>query len=153
MLFAMETIELKPIGIIHSPYKRQSQAPFQGIFSDKTFELEIFQEYIDGLKDIEGFSHIIVIYYAHKSQWTHLQSLTPWDSTPHGVYTTCSPFRPNHILLSVVPLVTRKDTNTLVVRQLDALEGTPILDLKPYIPKLMVRQDARIGWMKNKIKF
>ena len=146
----MERIELKPIGIIHSPFKERSQAPFQGIHSDEPCELEIFPEYVDGLKDIEGFSHLVLLYYAHKSEGFHLQTITPWDSVMHGVFTTCSPFRPNPILLSVVSLLARKGPGTLLVSQLDAINGTPIIDIKPYFPNLLTRTEVRVGWMKNK---
>lgn len=149
----MVKIVLEPIGIIHSPYKQRSQAQFQGIFSEDKFELEIYEKFIDGLKDIEGFSHIILIYYAHKSESFHLQTTTPWDTTLHGVFTTCSPFRPNHLLMSVVPLLERKNDSILVVMHLDALDGTPIIDIKPYIPDLLIKKGVRLGWMKNKLKF
>ncbi|MHA1649183.1 MAG: tRNA (N6-threonylcarbamoyladenosine(37)-N6)-methyltransferase TrmO [Candidatus Helarchaeota archaeon] len=149
----MTKIEFNPIGVIHSPYKHRAEAPFQGIFSDEKFELEFYKEYIDGLKDIEGFSHIVLLYYAHKSRGFHLQTTTPWDTTLHGVFTTFSPIRPNAILLSVVPLLERKNEYTLIVSQLDAIDGTPILDIKPYVPSLMVRKNAQIGWMHNKIRF
>ncbi|MHA1130483.1 MAG: tRNA (N6-threonylcarbamoyladenosine(37)-N6)-methyltransferase TrmO [Candidatus Helarchaeota archaeon] len=149
----MDPINMKPIGIIHSPYKNRSQAPFQGIYSKEQFELEIFKEFTDGLMDIERFSHIILLYYAHKSGSFHLRTTTPWDTIPHGIFTTCSPHRPNFILLSIVPLIERKSDTILLVTQLDALDGTPILDIKPYIPDLHVQADVQTGWMENKVKF
>ncbi len=145
----MLKIELEPIGIIHSPFRNRSQTPFQGILSEDEFELEIYEEYADGLKDIEGFSHIILIYYAHKSEKQHLQTTTPWDTQLHGIFTTCSPNRPNHLLLAVVPLVNRIGNRRLMIKNLDAIDGTPIIDIKPYIPYLVVRENVRLGWLEK----
>ncbi|MHA1266346.1 MAG: tRNA (N6-threonylcarbamoyladenosine(37)-N6)-methyltransferase TrmO [Candidatus Helarchaeota archaeon] len=149
----MRQIELTPIGVIHSPYKTRAQAPFQGIYSNEEFEIEIFKEYSEGLKDIDGYSHLILLYFAHKSESFHLQTSTPWDTTNHGVFTTCSPFRPNHLLLSVVPLLKRKGDRILIVTHLDAIDGTPLLDIKPYVPSLMIKKGAHFGWMEKKRVF
>ena len=145
----MPKIELDPIGIIHSPFRNRSQAPFQGILSDEECELEIYEEFADGLKDIEGFSHIIIVYYAHKSNKHHLKTTTPWDTQLHGIFTTCSPNRPNHLLISVVPLLNRIGDRRLKVTNLDAIDGTPIMDIKPYIPYLVIRENVRIGWFEK----
>lgn len=149
----MQKIEFQPIGTIHSPYTKRSMAPFQGNTSNELFELEIFDAFTDGLKDIEGFSHIIVIYFAHKSTHYTLQVITPWDTAPHGVFATCSPNRPNSILISVSPLLRKIGNSKLVVTHLDALDGTPILDIKPYLPDLMCHPSAKLGWMKEKTPF
>jgi len=148
----MDLIKIRPIGIIHSPYTSESKIPFQGIMSDIEFELLIYREYIDGLKDIEGFSHLIVLYYASNAKNLHLQTTTPWDTTLHGVFTTRSPFRPNFLLFSVVQLLKRKDEQTLLVKYLDAMDKTPLIDIKPYIPSLDRKEAVRIGWMTIKIK-
>jgi len=88
------SLELKPIGIIHSPYKNTRAAPYQGYKSEEISRIEIFKEFEEGLKDVEGFSHIIVIYWFHKSHGYHLLVKTPWDDNLHGLFTTRSPHRP-----------------------------------------------------------
>ena len=88
-------LELKPIGVIHSPYKNKWIAPYQGYKSEEISQIEVFKEFGEGLKDIEGFSHIIVIYWFHKSQGYHLLVKTPWDDSLHGLFTTRSPNRPS----------------------------------------------------------
>jgi len=124
------TVDLKIIGVVHSPYKNTSEAPFQG--EDTISEIEIFREYFDGLKDIDGFSHLHVFYWLHESQGFSLLVKTPWDTKPHGLFTTRSPHRPNPLGHAVVELVEQKG-NILLVKGLDAIDDTPIIDIKPYV--------------------
>ena len=140
------SVDLKIIGVIHSPYKTTADAPFQG--NDKISKIEISKEYEGGLKDIEGFTHLHVFYWLHKSKGFSLIVTTPWDTIPHGLFTTRSPHRPNPIGHAVVELVEQKD-NILSVRGLDAIEGTPVMDIKPYIKKLDVKTDAISGWIEK----
>lgn len=140
------SVDLKIIGIVHSPYKTTADAPFQG--NDKISKIEISKEYEGGLKDIEGFTHLHVFYWLHKSKGFSLIVTTPWDTIPHGLFTTRSPHRPNPIGHAVVELVEQKD-NILSVRGLDAIEGTPVIDIKPYIKKLDVKTDAISGWIEK----
>ena len=144
-------MEIKPIGIIHSPYRTRKEAPYQGWFRPEVIsEIEIFQEHEGGLKDIEKFSHLIVLYWLHKSvTFTYLVK-TPWDTNPHGLFTTRSPDRPNPIGFSVVKLIERKG-NKLKVKGLDAIDGTPLLDIKPYLPIIDAEKDAKVGWLTDKI--
>ena len=142
-------MQLKPIGIIHSPYKTRADAPRQG--GDKISEIEIHREYEDGLKDIEGFSHIHIIYWLHDSSGFSLSVTTPWDTTPHGLFATRSPNRPNPVGYSVIELLERNG-NILKVRGLDATEGTPVIDIKPYVAKIDARPDSKGGWIENRIK-
>ncbi len=142
-------VEIRPIGIIHSPYRSREEAPYQGCDSDKTCDIELFNGYEDGLKDIEGFSHLIVLYLLHESKGYSLLVKTPHDSAPHGVFATRSPDRPNPLGLSVVSLVAREG-NILRVGELDAIDGTPVLDIKPYIPAIDQKSDVRIGWLEGK---
>lgn len=121
---------MKPIGIIHSPYKHRRQAPYQGNRGEEVSQIEVFKEFEEGLKDIEGFSHIIVIYWFHKSQGYSLLVKTPWDDALHGLFTTRSPDRPCPLGLTVAGLVGR-ERNILTVKGLDAIDGTPLLDIKP----------------------
>jgi len=140
------SVDLKIIGVVHSPYKTTADAPFQG--SDKISKIEISKEYEGGLKDIEGFTHLHVFYWLHKSKGFSLLVTTPWDTISHGLFTTRSPHRPNPIGHAVVELVEQKD-NILSVRGLDAIEGTPVMDIKPYIKKLDVKTDAISGWIEK----
>jgi len=145
-------MKFKLIGIIHSPYKTREETPPQGWFRPEVIsEIEIFKEHEKGLKDIEDFSHLIVLYYLHKSdKYTYLVK-TPWDTRPHGLFTTRSPDRPNPIGFSVVKLVEKKG-NKLKVKGLDAINGTPLLDIKPYLPIIDAEKSAKIGWLSDKIK-
>jgi len=140
------SVDLKIIGVVHSSYKTTADAPFQG--NDKISKIEISKEYEGGLKDIEGFTHLHVFYWLHKSKGFSLLVTTPWDTIPHGLFTTRSPHRPNPIGHAVVELVEQKD-NILSVRGLDAIEGTPVIDIKPYIKKLDVKTDAISGWIEK----
>ena len=145
------SLELKPIGIIHSPYRSREETPYQGCERDEICQIELFKEFEEGLKDIEGFSHIILIYWFHKSQGYHLLVKTPWDTKLHGLFTTRSPNRPCPLGLCVVELVAR-EKNILKVRGLDAIDGTPLLDIKPYIPAIDEKVQVEIGWLKGKLR-
>ena len=140
------SVDLKIIGFVHSPYKTTADAPFQG--NDKISKIEISKEYEGGLKDIEGFTHLHVLYWLHKSKGFSLLVTTPWDTISHGLFTTRSPHRPNPIGHAVVELVEQKD-NILSVRGLDAIDGTPVMDIKPYIKKLDVKTDVISGWIEK----
>ena len=146
-----ERLELKPIGIIHSPYKDRGQIPYQGRRTKKISRMEVLREFEEGLQDIEGFSHIIVIYWLHKSQGYHLLLKTPWDDIPHGLFATRSPHRPCPLGLTVVELVAREN-NILKVKGLDAIDGTPLLDIKPYIPGVDQRSVVKLGWLEGKLR-
>jgi len=143
-------LKLKPIGVIHSPY-HAGQVPYQGCGREEIGEVEVFEQFAEGLKDIEGFSHIVLIYWFHKSRGYSLMVRTPWDTTPHGLFTTRSPNRPCPLGLSVVRLVARKG-NILKVKDLDAIDGTPLLDIKPYVPTVDEKSDIKIGWLEGKLK-
>ncbi len=145
------SLKLKPIGTIHSLYKSREEAPHQGCERDEICQVELFKEFEEGLKDIEGFSHIILIYYCHKSQGYHLLVKTPWDVKSHGLFATRSPNRPCPLGLSVVELVAR-EKNILKVKGLDAIDGTPLLDIKPYIPSIDEKVQVEIGWLKDKLR-
>ena len=144
------SLELKPIGIIHSPYKNTGEAPYQGYKSEEISQIEVFKEFEEGLKDIDGFSHIIIIYWFHKSQGYHMLVKTPWDDRLHGLFTTRSPHRPCPLGLTVVELVVREN-NILKVKGLDAVDGTPLLDIKPCIPVIDERSVIKLGWLEGKL--
>jgi len=147
----METITYQPIGIIHSPFKDLAQMPIQPC-SEASAEgdVEVFPEYVVGLKDLSGFSHIILLYHFHKAGERRLTVVPFMDSEPHGIFATRAPVRPNPIGLSVVRLI-HVEANILHVSDLDILDGTPLLDIKPYIPEFDYRQEARLGWFERNI--
>lgn len=138
-------MKLVPIGIIHSPFKTKEEAPFQGRFSQETMEIEIYPEYTVGLKDIEEASHLIVLYWSDRARRDMLRVKSPHGPDVHGVFACRSPSRPNPVAFSVVELLDRK-RNHLVVRGLDALDGTPLLDIKPYSSRVDSIAGATIGW-------
>jgi tRNA-Thr(GGU) m(6)t(6)A37 methyltransferase TsaA len=143
-------MELTQIGIIHTPYKTPSECPCQTSKSEQIAEIEVYEDYVGGLKDIEGFSHIIILYWLHKSIGYSLLVITPWDSKPHGMFTTRSPRRPNPIGISVVKLIERRG-NILRIKGIDAIDGTPLIDIKPYVPEFIEGGDVKIGWLEGKI--
>jgi formylmethanofuran dehydrogenase subunit E len=145
-----QSLELKPIGIIHSPYKKRGKTPYHGYKSEEISQIEVFKEFEEGLQDIGGFSHIIVIYWFHESQGYHLLVKTPWDDIPHGLFTTRSPHRPCPLGLTIVELVV-SEKNILTVKGLDAIDGTPLLDIKPYIPSIDERSVVKSGWLEGKL--
>jgi len=144
------SLELKPIGIIHSPYKNTGEAPYRGYKSEEISQIEVSQEFEEGLKDIEGFSHVIIIYRFHKSQGYNLLVKTPWDDSLHGLFTTRSPHRPCPLGLTVVELIDR-EKNILKAKGLDAIDGTPLLDIKPYIPSVDETAIVKPGWLEGKL--
>ncbi len=144
---AQETITLRPIGYIQSPHTEPDKTPIQPSFAeDTTGRAVILPEYAEGLQDIETFSHIIVLYRFHRAEPSLLR-VTPYlQNQEHGVFATRHPRRPNHIGMSVLRLVKRED-NELVLEGMDILDGTPILDIKPYLHRFDVRSDATNGWV------
>ncbi len=147
----MSTMEFrfKPIGVLKTPYQSKSGVPIQGIFDPESKgTATIFKEYEAGLQDIEGFSHLIVIYVFHRSQGYELVCRPYMEDELHGVFTIRAPRRPNPIGFSVVRLRKRED-RVLFLSEMDMLDGTPILDIKPFCPKFDHRQNVRVGWMDN----
>jgi tRNA-Thr(GGU) m(6)t(6)A37 methyltransferase TsaA len=143
-------LRLKPIGVIHSPY-HAGQAPRQGAGRQEICQVEVFKQFEAGLKDIERFSHIILIYWFHKSTGYSLTVTPSWDTKPHGLFTTRSPNRPCPLGLSVVRLIAT-EKNILKVKDLDALDDTPLLDIKPYMPAIDEKDEVKIGWLENKLR-
>jgi tRNA-Thr(GGU) m(6)t(6)A37 methyltransferase TsaA len=145
------SLELQPVGIIHSPYKDRGEAPYRGSRNEEISLIEVFKEFEEGLQDIEGFSHIIVIYWFHKSHGYHLLVKTPWDDIPHGLFATRSPNRPCPLGLTVLELVAR-EKNILKVKGLDAIDGSHLFDIKPYIPAIDERSVVKLGWLEGKLR-
>ena len=139
-------MQIEPIGIIHSLCKNRKKCPPQG--REQIGWVEVSEQYAEGLKDIDGFSHLILFYGLHCSKKYSLLVKTPWDSEPHGVFATRSPNRPNALGFSVVELIEREG-NKLKVKGLGALEGTPLIDIKPYLPEIDTKANVRVGWVKE----
>ncbi|MDI6890274.1 MAG: tRNA (N6-threonylcarbamoyladenosine(37)-N6)-methyltransferase TrmO [Thermodesulfovibrionales bacterium] len=144
-------MRFKPIGIIHSPFKSIQECPIQPSRSKAIGEVEIFKEYQEGLEDIEGFSHLILIYRFHKSKGYSLKVKPFLDDKIRGLFATRYPRRPNQIGLSIVKLLKRKE-NILSVEGIDVVGKTPLLDIKPYVPDFIPAGKVKIGWLKGKIK-
>ena len=148
----MKKIVYQPIGTIHSPFQNIQGMPIQpagakGIAGT----IEIKPEYVDGLQDIEGFSHIILIYHFHLAKGYSLKVKPFMDENLRGVFATRAPRRPNHIGISVVKLV-RVEGTILHIEDIDIVDGTPLLDIKPYVPEFDVQKVEKIGWLSQKIK-
>lgn len=135
-----------PIGFVRSPYQDAKDVPKGlGAQHDAGGTLEILPEFEDGLKDIEGFSHLMIVWVFHRSQSYELVGRPPSDDRPHGVFATRSPRRPNPIGLTTVEMLAREG-RFLRVRGVDMLDGTPILDLKPYLSSIPIEK-LRRGWL------
>ena len=124
-------MDLKPIGFVRSPYKTLSEAPHQGRDSDQESEIVIDEEYVAGLKEVDHHPHLIVLCWFDRADRARLIAIPPHLSTEHGVFATRSPNRHNPIGFCIVDLL-KRDGRTLRVRGLDAVDGTPVLDIKPY---------------------
>jgi tRNA-Thr(GGU) m(6)t(6)A37 methyltransferase TsaA len=147
----METFSFKPIGIIFTPYQDPQGTPIQAAASlGVQGRIQIFPEYQEGLQDVEGFSHLILIYVFHLCRDYSLKVKPFLDDVKRGVFATRAPARPNPIGLSVVRLK-RVEEETLYISDVDMLDGTPLLDLKPYVPEFDHRGGARIGWLKKNL--
>lgn len=148
----MNQIIMHPIGIIHSPYTEKTNIPIQGRFKDDVEAwVELKKRYAPGLKDLNQFSHAILLYYFHKSQKVTIQGTPFLENTIHGIFAIRSPHRPNHIGLSIIKIKDIKE-NRLYFTQVDMLDGTPVLDIKPYIQHFDNREDVSSGWLEKHFK-
>jgi len=148
----MEQIEMAPIGIIHSPYKDSIDIPIQGTFrSDVEARIELKDKYAGGLKDLDEFSHAIILYYFHKSQREEIEGRPFLESDKHGIFAIRSPHRPNHIGFSIVK-IKKIEANKMYFTEVDVLDGTPVLDIKPYVKYFDSRDDVRCGWLDKHFK-
>jgi len=150
----MKEVIYKPIGIIRSPYKDPSKTPkYPQAVRNVRGSIEILPELIDGLKDLEGFSYIVLIYHMHLAKKFAPIVKAYLDGKEHGVFATRSPSRPNAIGLSVVKLVEIVG-KTLIIEDLDIVDSTPLLDIKPYMPEFKDSSSIKIGWIEeHKEKF
>lgn len=148
-MIPLSRIEYAPIGVIHSPFQDLADMPIQPTSqASRPGTVEIYPEFVLGLQDLAGFSHLYLIYHLHKAKRVDLK-VTPFlDDRPHGVFATRAPNRPNPIGLSLVKLK-RIEGAILHVSNLDVLDGTPLLDLKPYLPPFEEAEDVRLGWLEG----
>ena len=143
-------ITIEPIGIIHTPFDNKKTCPVQGVYANKARgTIEVFDEHAPGLKDIEGFSHIYIFYYFDRAGKIEYVRPTFLDDTPHGIFASRHPCRPSGIGMSIVRLI-KRDKNRLEVEGIDVLNQTPLLDIKPYVPRFDVFTSATEGWVAGK---
>lgn len=147
----MNEIVLKPIGVIKTPHTDIKNMPIQPIAAEGIVgQIELLPEYVAGLKDLDGFSHITLLYHFHKISGYELQVVPFMDDVPRGIFSCKAPKRPNAIGTSTVRLL-KIEGNIIHVEQVDMLNGTPLLDIKPFYPKYDNRTNVTIGWLeKNK---
>ena len=146
------TVEIiyRSIGTIYSPFKGVEGMPIQPIgAAGIKGTVEIYDKYAPGLKDIDGFSHIILIYHFHLSGTCKLETKPFLEEETHGIFAIRTPTRPNPIGISVVRLLGIKD-NTLSIEDVDIVDGTPLLDIKPYVPDFDYRKVQRTGWLSGR---
>ena len=142
-----EEIRIKPIGIIHTPYHKHADIPIQGRFkSDVKGCAKIDPEYMEGLKDLDGFSHAFLLCHFHASDRVTLTGQPFLENQEHGIFAIRSPHRPNHIGLSVVE-IERIEDNRIYFTHVDMLDGTPLLDIKPYVTHFDCFPEASCGWI------
>jgi tRNA-Thr(GGU) m(6)t(6)A37 methyltransferase TsaA len=142
-------MKIKPIGIIHSPFKKPDGMPIQPVFADGAEGIvEVLPQFTDGLKDLQGFERIWLIYWFDRVGEAKLIVEPFREKSQRGLFSTRAPCRPNPIGISVVRLL-RIVGNNLYVAGIDVLDGTPLLDIKPYIPEFDCFENSQCGWMQN----
>jgi tRNA (adenine37-N6)-methyltransferase len=147
---SIDPVTFRPIGVVRSPYVETAGMPVQAVAAAGVRgRIELDPACAEGLAGIEGFSHLVLIYHLHRITESRL-TVTPFlGDEPHGIFATRSPARPNPIGLSTVRLVGVEGT-TLHIEELDLVDGTPLLDIKPYVPAFDDRAGARIGWFEGR---
>jgi tRNA-Thr(GGU) m(6)t(6)A37 methyltransferase TsaA len=140
-------MQLKPIGVVHSPFTRSKGTPIQSALAEGAEGMVVLEpEYLEGLKDLEGFERVWLLYWFDRAADGGKLIVTPYlEDTPHGVFATRAPARPNPIGMSPVRLLSIEG-NVLRLADVDILDGTPLLDIKPYVPRFDCFQTARNGW-------
>jgi tRNA-Thr(GGU) m(6)t(6)A37 methyltransferase TsaA len=140
---------LRPIGRIETPFRSIAACPRNGrqLEPAPVCRAQVFAPFVPGLKSLEGFSHLILIYAMHEVPPVELVFTPPFDNEPRGVFATRAPWRPNPLGLSVVAFDGFAAPDTLKVRYLDCLDGTPLLDIKPYLPSVDSVPEATMGWL------
>ena len=143
-------MNVEPIGVIHSPFAQREDMPIQPAgAAGAAGRVEVFEPFRAGLRDLEGFSHVILLYHFHRSEGYALTVRPFLDDREHGVFATRAPRRPNPIGLSVLRLE-GIEQGVLRVRDVDILDGTPLLDIKPYVPDFDRPEAVRVGWLEGR---
>ena len=149
MMMADMKIEYGPIGVVRSPFREPKGTPIQpSRAKGAEGTVEVFEEFVEGLSDLDGFSHIILLCHLHKTGGYHLKVVPFLDTELRGLFATRAPSRPNPIGLSVVELE-GIEGNRLTIRGVDLLDGTPVLDIKPYVGEFDGRPLVRVGWLED----
>lgn len=148
----MAKTEFEPIGVIHTPFKSPEDVPIQPTGGrDVEAVVEVDPRYVPGLEDLDGFSHILLVYHFHLSKGYKLKVVPFADTEERGLFSTRAPRRPNPIGVSVVRLL-RIEGNKIHISDIDMVDGTPLLDIKPCIPHLYPSpDDVKIGWLEGKV--
>lgn len=142
--------QVAAIGVIHSPYREKEGMPIQAARSEAVGTVEIYPEYAAGLEGVEEFSHLFLFYRFHRSPAEIKLTVQPFlDDHEHGIFATRYPVRPNCLGFSVVRLL-KREGNRLTVQGVDVLDGTPLLDIKPYFPDFDVFEATRFGWYEKR---
>jgi tRNA-Thr(GGU) m(6)t(6)A37 methyltransferase TsaA len=139
------------IGVIYSPFTELTNVPIQSARSQAIGQVSVDPQYAEGLEHLEKFSHIILLYVFHRSKRYTLKVKPFLDDVTHGLFATRYPCRPNQLGISVVKLLTLHD-NIIEIEGVDVLDGTPLLDIKPYVPDFDIRTGVRTGWYENRSK-
>jgi len=150
----MESVTYRPIGVVRTPFAEPRGTPIQPpAAAGVCGTVELDPAFVDGLKDLEGFSHLILLYHFHLSRRASLQVMPFMDDETHGVFAMRGPSRPNRIGLSVVRLLA-VEGSTLEIQDVDIVDGTPLLDIKPYVPEFDSRgmNGVRIGWLEENVQ-
>ncbi len=143
-------ITFEPIGVIHTPHRQPEGMPIQPVgAAGAQGEIIVYEQYVDGLKDLDGFSHIYLLYHFHRMEHSKLLVKPFLDNTTRGVFSTRAPSRPNPIGLSLVKLISI-DGNRIVFDGADMLDDTPLLDIKPYVPDFESAEEVKTGWLDKK---
>jgi tRNA (adenine37-N6)-methyltransferase len=140
---------LRPIGVLHTPWSSIADCPRNGRQPDPApvCSARVYPDYVEGLRSLDGFSHLILLYWLWSGAPPKLTFTPPFDAAPHGIFSTRAPGRPNPIGVSVVAFDGFAGADTLSVRYLDCLDGTPLLDIKPYLPTTDSEPGATMGWL------
>jgi tRNA (adenine37-N6)-methyltransferase len=144
-------ITFTSIGLIHTPFTTIQETPIQSSRSRAKGWVEIFPEYAEGLQDIDAFSHLYLFYHFHQTDQVRLLVEPFLDDRKHGIFATRHPFRPNHLGISIVQLVSHQE-NRLAILGVDMLDQTPLLDIKPYVADFDHRKAIRSGWYEHRSK-
>ena len=148
----MEEINYQPIGRIRSPHKEPQGTPIQPTAAEGVEgEIEVLPEYVEGLTDLDGFSHLILLYHFHLMKKVTLTATPFMEDKEHGIFAIRAPSRPNPIGLSIVRLL-RIEGNILYITDVDIVDNTPLLDIKPYVPDFDKREGVQFGWLEKHIE-